>query len=519
MSDWLNFVIQRLPELQQKLVEHLILTSISTALAVAFGLPVGVLILRWAWLRAIVLSFANAVQTIPSLAMLAFLLPFFGIGVKPALVALTLYALLPIVRNTYIGLSTLPPPVLEAADGLGFTRWQRLLYVEIPLAIPVILAGIRTAAVIGVGIATLSAFIGAGGLGDFINRGLALNNTRLVLLGAIPSALLALFVDFALGLAEDWLRAGRKPKALQVKTLVFVGLTVAVFIGTLWANQAVRQAEGSRVGIVRIGTKNFTEQLILGELLAQLIEAHTPLRVERKFNLGGTVICHQALVRGDIDLYPEYTGTALTAILRMSTLSEPEEVLAIVRREYRLKFQCEWLEPFGFNNTYAIAVRRSDAEKWDWQKISDLKPVAKNLLAGFTPEFRERPDGYVGLKRVYKFEFGRVVDMDPALMYQALALGKVDVICAFATDGRILAYNLLLLEDDRRFFPPYQAAPVIRMEVLQNFPELRQVLNLLAGAINNETMQQLNYEVDENKRSPKEVAREFLVTKGFLIVR
>ena len=519
MGDWVDFVIQRLPELQQKLIEHLILTGISTVFAVAIGLPVGVLILRWSFLRTIVLSFANAVQTIPSLAMLAFLLPFFGIGVKPALVALTLYALLPIVRNTYAGLSNLPPPVLEAADGLGFTRLQRLLYVEIPLATPVILAGIRTAAVISVGIATLSAFIGAGGLGDFINRGLALNNSRLVLLGAIPAALLALFVDFALGLAEDWLRPGRKPKAVRVRTLIFAGLTVVVLIGALWANQVARQAKVGGVGVVRIGTKNFTEQLILGELLAQLIEAHTTLQVERKFNLGGTVICHQALVRGDIDLYPEYTGTALTAILKLPTLGEPDEVLAIVRREYRLRFQCEWLEPFGFNNTYAIAVRRKDAEKFGWQKISDLKPVAPKLKAGFTSEFRERPDGYPGLKRVYGFGFGQVVDMDPALMYQALARGNVDVICAFATDGRIPAYDLLILEDDRKFFSPYHAAPVIRMEVLQNFPELRQVLNLLAGAISDETMQRLNYEVDENKRSPKEVAREFLAEKGLLIAR
>jgi glycine betaine/choline ABC-type transport system substrate-binding protein len=209
----------------------------------------------------------------------------------------------------------------------------------------------------------------------------------------------------------------------------------------------------------------------------------------------------------------------LTAILKLPTLGEPDEVLAIVRREYRLRFQCEWLEPFGFNNTYAIAVRRKDAEKFGWQKISDLKPVASKLRAGFTSEFRERPDGYPGLKRVYGFGFGQVVDMDPALMYQALARGNVDVICAFATDGRIPAYDLLILEDDRKFFPPYHAAPVIRMEVLQNFPELRQVLNLLAGAISDETMRRLNYEVDENKRSPKEVAREFLAEKGLLIAR
>jgi len=516
MVEWANFVWQRLPELQQKLVEHLILTGISTAVAVAIGLPLGVLILRWVLLRNIVLSFANAVQTIPSLAMLAFLLPFFGIGVKPALVALTLYALLPIVRNTYTGLSNLSPAVLEAADGLGFTRWQRLWLVEIPLALPVILAGIRTAAVIGVGIATLSAFIGAGGLGDFINRGLALNNTQLVLLGAVPAALLALLVDFSLGLLEDWLRPGRKPTALRWRTALFVSLLAIVFFGGIWSSQVRRQASRKGIGVVRIGTKNFTEQLILGELMAQLIEAHTDLRVERKFNLGGTVICHQALVRGDIDLYPEYTGTALTAILRRETITDPEKVLAIVRQAYRQKFRCQWLEPFGFNNTYAIAVRRQDAERYGWRKISDLRPMALRLRAGFTPEFRERPDGYPGLQKAYGFGFGRVVDMDPALMYQALARGKVDVICAFATDGRIPAYNLVALQDDRKFFPPYHAAPVVRMEVLQNYPIVGDVLGLLAGKLDDETMQRLNYMVDERKMSPKEVARQFLERQGLL---
>ncbi len=516
MTEWVTFVGQRLPELQQKLVEHLILTGISTAVAVAVGLPLGVLILRWALLRSIVLSFANAVQTIPSLAMLAFLLPFFGIGVKPALLALTLYALLPIVRNTYTGLSNLSPAVLGAADGLGFTRWQRLWLVEIPLALPVILAGIRTAAVIGVGIATLSAFIGAGGLGDFINRGLALNNTRLVLLGAVPAALLALFVDFALGLLEDWLKPGRKPMALRWQTAVFASLLVVLFVGGVWANRVGTEAKGKEAGVIRIGTKNFTEQLILGELMAQLIEVHTDLRVERKFNLGGTVICHQALVRGDIDLYPEYTGTALTAILKRETVTDPEEVLRIVRQAYREKFRCEWLEPFGFNNTYAIAVRKQDAQRYGWRKISDLRPMAHKLRAGFTSEFRERPDGYPGLQKAYGFSFGRVVDMDPALMYQALARGKVDVICAFATDGRIPAYDLVTLEDDRLFFPPYHAAPVIRTEVLKSHPVVGDVLRWLAGKLDDETMQQLNYMVDEGKKSPREVARQFLEEQGVL---
>jgi osmoprotectant transport system permease protein len=205
----IEFITQRAPELWQKTLEHLMLTGVSTGLAVLVGLPLGVWIMRNALVRRPVLSVAGIVQTVPSLAMLAFLLPFLGIGVKPAVVALTLYALLPIVRNTFTGLSEVPDEVIEAAQGMGFTAIQRLWMVELPLAMPVIVAGIRTAAVIGVGIATLSAFIGAGGLGDFINRGLALNNTRLILLGAVPAAALALFVDCVIGLVERLLSRSR----------------------------------------------------------------------------------------------------------------------------------------------------------------------------------------------------------------------------------------------------------------------------------------------------------------------
>lgn len=518
MGDFMAFLFQRIPELQQKLAEHLILTGVATAVAVVIGVPLGVLILRYGALRGTVLGAAGVVQTVPSLAMLAFLLPFFGIGVKPALFALTLYALLPIVRNTYTGLSSISPAVLEAADGVGFNRWQRLRMVEIPLALPVILAGIRTAAVIGVGIATLSAFIGAGGLGDFINRGLALNNTRLVLLGAVPAAVLALLLDFAIGLIEEWLRPGKKAPTLRVRALAFAGVMVFLLIGMAGLHRkATAEAKAAHATtVIRIGTKNFTEQLILGELMAQLLEAHTNLQVERKFNLGGTVICHRALTRGDIDLYPEYTGTALTAILQRPTVADPDEVLAIVKDAYREKFGCEWLPPFGFNNTYALAVRREDAERVGWRTISDLRKDAPRLRAGFTSEFRERPDGYPGLREAYGFAFGRVVDMDPALMYQALAKGGVDVICAFATDGRIPAYDLVTLKDDRSFFPPYHAAPVVRLATLQAHSALRDALAPLTGAIDDATMQRLNYEVDEKKRLPREVAREFLVSQGWL---
>jgi len=204
----IEFVLQRFPDLLTKLGEHLILTGISTGIAILIGLPLGIWITRNIHIRGLILNFAGIVQTVPSLALLAFLLPFMGIGVAPAVVALTLYALLPIIRNTSTGLDGISPEIIEAAHGMGFTDRQRLWMVEIPLALPVIVAGIRTAAVIGVGIATLSAFIGAGGLGDFIVRGLALNNTSLILLGAVPAAILALGLDFLIGIVEKKLRRG-----------------------------------------------------------------------------------------------------------------------------------------------------------------------------------------------------------------------------------------------------------------------------------------------------------------------
>ncbi len=511
------FLSHHLIELQHQTVVHLMLTSVSTGLAVAMGVPLGLLVLRYKPLRGLVLGMTAILQTIPSLAMLAFLLPLLGIGAKPALVALTLYALLPIVQNTYVGLSTISPSILEAADGIGFTRLQRMKMVEIPLALPVIIAGIRTAAVIGVGIATLSAFIGAGGLGDFINRGLAMDNTSLVLLGAIPAAILALLINSSIALVEEWLRPGRKTTSLRNRTWAFASAMLALVGGIAWASRstgASRATGSSHSAVIRIGTKNFTEQIILGEMMAQLIEAHTDFQVVRKFDLGGTIICHQALIRGEIDLYPEYTGTALTAILHHPPISNPDQVYSIVQAAYERKFQCEWLPPFGFDNTYVLAARQSEADTYGWHTISDLRQAAPHLRAGFTAEFRVRPDGYPGLRRAYGFGFGQVMDLEPSLMYQALANGKVDIISAYSTDGRIAAYHLVTLKDNRHFFPPYYAAPVVRMALLKAHPSIRKVLAPLAGAINDATMRHLNFEVDVLKRSPREVARKFLESRG-----
>lgn len=262
--------------------------------------------------------------------------------------------------------------------------------------------------------------------------------------------------------------------------------------------------------VVRIGSKNFTEQEILGELVAQLLERNTDLTVERRFGLGGTDICHAALLNGELDIYVEYTGTGLLTVLDEKVINDSDRAFRVVAREYRQRFDLNWLPPIGFNNTYALTVRGKQADTLKLQAISDLKAHAEDLAAGFTSEFMERPDGYPGLRDAYGFEFGSTVDLEPGLMYGAVAEGQVDVICAFATDGRIAEYKLKVLDDDALFFPPYDAAPVVRGELLRQHPQIRTALMALAGTISDDDMRQMNYAVDVLKREPAEVATQWL---------
>ncbi len=512
MGELLQFVADRSDELWLRVGEHLFLTGVSTLAAILIGVPLGIAATCSNGLRTFVLGIVSMFQTIPSLALLAILLAALGkIGFVPAVIALTVYALLPIVRNTVTGLDGVDASVIEAARGVGMNRIQQLRLVQLPLALPVIVAGIRTAAVVGVGIATLSAFIGAGGLGQFINRGLALSNSRLILLGAIPAGVLAIVVDLLIegarwGLTpvrqsdEGSFRAKLRPVAVMLPLLLFVGGSMVV---------VSKESQTATSGVVRIGSKNFTEQLILAEMMAQAIEQNTDLTVERQFNLGGTMICHEAMVAGELDVYAEYTGTGLVSVLN-APVPTGETVLDVVRREYGSRFGIEWLQPFGFNNTYAISVRRDDATKNGWTSISDVSKASESLRAGFTAEFSERSDGYPGLKEAYNLRFREIRDLEPALMYSAAANDEVDVICAFATDGRILKHDLVLLSDDRRFFPPYHAVPTIRHEFGQRYPKVRETLEMLAGSMTDRQMQELNRRVDIDQEPVAIVAADFL---------
>ena len=272
---------------------------------------------------------------------------------------------------------------------------------------------------------------------------------------------------------------------------------------------------GSRENTIVIGSKNFTEQEILAELLAQHIERQTGLRVERRFYLWGTYICHQAILAGRIDLYPEYTGTALTAILKLPVESDPGAVYERVRAEYAQRFGLVATAPLGFNNTFAIVIRGEDARRFHLRTISDAARYAPEWRPGFGYEFMERPDGYRGLARSYGLRFAAPPRlMDLGLLYKALLEKQVDLVAGNSTDGLIAARDLAVLEDDRHYFPPYQAIPIVRRDTLARHPQVRAALNELAGKISDEEMRRMNYAVDGEHRDVREVVREFLRAKG-----
>ena len=273
---------------------------------------------------------------------------------------------------------------------------------------------------------------------------------------------------------------------------------------------ALAGCRSARAHTLIVGSKNFTEQIVLGELLAQQIEAHTALRADRRFDLGGTLICHQALLAGQMDLYPEYTGTALTVILKEPPASDPAAVYQTVRDAYKSRFGLEVGPPLGFNNTFAIVVRGDDAARLHLRAISDLIPIAPKWRAGFGYEFMERPDGYPGLVKAYGLSFGsqpRIMDL--GLLYRALQEKQVDVVAGNSTDGLIAALGLVVLEDDRHYFPPYQAVSVVRGVALEQHAGLREVLDALGGRISEDDMRRMNYALDGEHQDVTSVVRDF----------
>lgn len=497
MSDFFSFVVERRGELGRLTLEHLAMSSFATLIAAVIGLPLGIALTRKPRFATSVLGLANVLQTIPSLALFGLLIPLplvGGIGARPAILALILYAILPILRNTYDGIRGVDPSLREAAEALGLTPMERLRLVEIPLAMPVILGGVRLAAVLSVGTATIAAAVGASGLGTYVLRGISTVDTRLVLAGAVPAALLAVFVDAALG------RLTRSDRPMRAALILIVAIALCA-----------RSLLDLRAGPPRIvvGSKNFTESVLLGEIVAATLESRGQ-GVERRFNLGGAWICHRALLSGDLDIYVEYSGTALMDIFKHPRETDRDAVLATVRGDYE-KVGLQALPPLGYENNFAFVIRSEDAVRFDLRRISDLQKVQSRFRLGMFGEFLERADGFPGITQAYGLSFVLPpVEMDLGLLYQALDNNQIDLAVGSTTDGLIAAKGFVVLEDDRRYFPPYDALPIARSAAIAQHPKVREAMEALAGRIDGASMRKLNFEVDGRKRSPRDVAREFV---------
>ena len=500
----LRFLLAHRLEFGALFAQHVMLVGASTLAAIAAGVPLGVFAARRPRVGAPVVWVANVVQTIPSLAMFGFLLPLpfvGGLGARVAIVVLILYALLPVVRTTIAGIRGVDPALVEAGAALGMTPRQLLWRVQLPLAVPSIVAGIRVAAVIGVGTATIAAAVGAGGLGEYIFRGLSMVDPTVILAGAVPAAALALAVDGGLLLAERAFGRGRR-----ARTIAGAALAAALIIA---GGSAVASRPAAGRGVIRVGSKNFTEQIVLGEILAQQLE-RAGFTVERRLNLGGTFICDRALRSGDIDVYVEYTGTADTAVFKEPAETDPARVLERVRRLYAAA-GLALLPPLGFGNSFAILVRGDDARRLGLRTIDDAARVSPRWQAGFGYEFLQRADGFPGLSDKYGLTFAAPPRaMDLSLIYRALATRQIDLTAGDATSGLIAAYDLFMLDDNRRYFPPYDAVPVARSAALLRYPDVRAALEALGGRITVDDMRRMNQAVDAGHEDPAAVARAFL---------
>jgi osmoprotectant transport system permease protein len=500
-------VIDQLCLLPGLLAAHVRLTLSALFVGTLLSVPAGILAAKIRGLDTPLTAAAAVVQTVPSLALLAVMVPLLAalglpnIGTLPAFLGLVVYSVLPILQNTVAGIKGVEPAYLEASRGIGMTAGQQLRRVEIPLALPVMVAGLRTATVWTVGIATLSTPVGAPSLGNFIFTGLQTRNLDSVLVGCVAAALLALVLDAVVrGIAHGLER--RRP-------LLWSGAVAILFaVGGAALFESVRPAAAESPIVV--GSKAFTEQYILSEIVAGVIEDATNQSPERKQSLGSSV-AFDALRTGAIDLYVDYSGTVWATILERDTsATDREAVLREVERELARRYGIELVASLGFENAYALAMRREDARSRGIGSISELAAQAPELTMGGDYEFFGRAE-WRALVEVYGLRFRDQRTMDPALMYEAVATDAVDVISAFSTDGRIAADDLVLLEDDRHAIPPYDAVLLAGAELRNRHPAVVEALERLEGQIGGEAMRAMNASVDQAGESPRRVARDFLL--------
>lgn len=490
---------------------HVLLSLSALVLGLLISLPLAIAAARSPRLRWPVLALASLIQTIPSLALLALFYPlllalsalseasfgrgFSALGFLPSLLALTLYSVLPILRNGVAGLTGVDAAISEAADGVGMTPRQKLFQVELPLAAPVIMAGIRTAAVWTIGAATLSTPVGQTSLGNYIFAGLQTENWVFVLFGCAASAVLALAADQLLGLVETGARTRRRGLAIAGVVGLLVGAGAALAPLVNFHGQAT----------YTVGAKNFSEQYILAELMAARLE-HTGSVVSRKEDLGSAV-AYRALAAGEIDVYVDYSGTLWTNVLGRADNPGRQAVMTQLTAELKRRDGVLVLGSLGFENAYAFVMRPDRAKALGVASLADLARAAPRLKLGSDLEFLSRPE-WKAVDAAYGFSFRSERAYQPTFMYRALAGGEADVISAFSSDGRIAADNLVVLTDPKGAIPPYDAVILISPKAAAD-PRLVAALRPLVGKVPVEAMRAANYSVDRDKgkSSPAEAAR------------
>ena len=493
-------------------VEHILISLLAISIASVLGIILGIIISEYRKFSGLILGTVNILYTIPSIALLGFFITITGVGNTTALIALIIYALLPIIRSTYTGIITINPLIIEASEGMGSTKLQQLFKVKIPLALPVLMSGIRNMVTMTIALAGIASFVGAGGLGVAIYRGITTNNSAMTFLGSLLIAILALVFDFILGLIEKRLTNHKRVKYKINPKLIILGLFIVIF-GVYFSLNSKKDKT------INIATKPMTEGYILGQMLTELIEQDTDLKVNITNGVGGgTSNIHPAIVKGEFDLYPEYTGTSWEAVLKKEG-SYDESKFDELQKEYKEKYNLEYVNLYGFNNTYGLAVNKDIAKKYNLKTYSDLAKVSNNLIFGAEYDFFEREDGYKELQKVYNMNFKKQIDMDIGLKYQAMKDKKIDVMVIFTTDGQLAISDVVVLEDDKKMYPSYRAGTVVRSEILSEYPELKPVLEKLNNILDDKTMADLNYQVESEGKKPEDVAREYLQEKGLLEAR
>ena len=508
-------------ELPRYLASHVALTLLALALGLAVSLPLGVVASRRPRVGRVVLAVASVLQTIPGLALLALMVPALAglatitdglglgpvpsIGFLPAVVALALYSVLPMLRNTVTGLVGVDADLVEAARGVGMDPREVLWQVELPLALPTIVAGLRTATVWVVGMATLATPVGGTSLGNPIFAGLQTRNLSAVLLGSAAAAVLAIVLDGVVRLAETGFERRSRARVGAAALLVSV-----IALGALGYGARTDTETANASGpAVRIGAKSFTEQYVLARILAGVAEEAGARETTEVPSLGSTV-AFDALAAGDLDLYVDYTGTIWATILRRTEAgADRAAVLEEVRERLAREHGVILIAALGFENTYCLAMRGDDARARRVRRISDLAPIAGGLEILGDFEFFERPE-WRAIEERYSLRFAQERAMDASLMYEALRTENGDVISAYSTDGRIEADGLAVLEDDRRVIPPYDAVVLASAAFVERAPRIARALRALEGRIDAPAMRRMNARVDLEGRAPATVAEAWL---------